>query len=194
MIKAFDTHLHLDAFDDQKRYLDEARSAGIDGWVVPGVSPDGWAKILALAEGQPGVHAAPGVHPFSANRYRPENVEELRRLLAHPRAVAVGEVGLDRQAEQNGSAQVMVELQAMPGSDKDIGPGCAGPAHQGSAAVLEVMGAATLMVFAARHLEPSHRPQPVGSIIAENHPALSRVRRFPGVREGRRQHDQLPLP
>ena len=50
MIKAFDTHLHLDAFDDLKRHLDEARSAGIDGWVVPGVSPDGWSKILALAE------------------------------------------------------------------------------------------------------------------------------------------------
>lgn len=99
MIKAFDTHLHLDAFDDLKRHLGEARSAGIDGWVVPGVSPDGWSKILALAEGQSGVHAAPGVHPFSANRYRSENAEELRRLLAHPRAVAVGEVGLDRQTD-----------------------------------------------------------------------------------------------
>ncbi|MEJ2199179.1 MAG: TatD family hydrolase [Desulfuromonadales bacterium] len=81
MIKAFDTHLHLDAFDDLKRHLDEARSAGIDGWVVPGVSPDGWSKILAIAEGQSGVHAAPGVHPFSANRYRSENAEELRTLV-----------------------------------------------------------------------------------------------------------------
>ena len=99
MIKAFDTHLHLNAFDDLKRDLDEARAAGIDGWVVPGVSPDGWTKIMALAEGQPGVYVAPGIHPFSANRYRPENAEELRRLLAHPRAGAVGEVGLDRQAD-----------------------------------------------------------------------------------------------
>ncbi len=98
MIKAFDTHLHLDAFDDLNRDLDDARFAGIDGWVVPGVSPDGWAKIMALAEGHPGVYAAPGIHPMSADRYQPEDSAELRRLLAHPRAVAVGEVGLDRQA------------------------------------------------------------------------------------------------
>ena len=98
MIKAFDTHLHLDAFDDLNRALADARTAGIDGWVVPGVSPDGWAKMMALAEGHPGVYAAPGIHPMSADRYRPETTVELRHLLAHPRAVAVGEVGLDRQA------------------------------------------------------------------------------------------------
>jgi len=99
MIKAFDTHLHLDAFDDLNRALDDARTAGIDGWVVPGVSPDSWAKIIALAEGHPGVHAAPGIHPMSADRYRPADAAALRRLLAHPRAIAVGEVGLDRQAD-----------------------------------------------------------------------------------------------
>jgi len=99
MIKAFDTHLHLDAFDNLTQVLDEARAAGIDGWVVPGVSPDAWAKILALAEGHPGVHAAPGIHPMSAYQYQPENAAELRHLLAHPLAVAVGEVGLDRHAD-----------------------------------------------------------------------------------------------
>jgi len=99
MIKAFDTHLHLDAFDHLERDLDEARTAGIEGWVVPGVAPDGWAKILAIAESHPGVHAAPGVHPMSADQYRPDNAVKLRLLLTNPRAVAVGEVGLDRQVE-----------------------------------------------------------------------------------------------
>jgi TatD DNase family protein len=99
MLKAFDTHLHLDAFDDLARELDDARAAGIEGWVVPGVSPSGWANLLTLAEGHSGVFAAPGVHPMSADRYRPEDAAELRKLLHHPRAVAVGEVGLDRQAD-----------------------------------------------------------------------------------------------
>ena len=99
MIKAFDTHLHLDAFDDPERVLNEARAAGIDNWVVPGVSPDGWARIDALAEGCSGVYSAPGIHPMSADRFRPEIAAELRNLLAHPRAVAVGEVGLDRQVD-----------------------------------------------------------------------------------------------
>mgnify|MGYP001551126799 CR=1 FL=1 len=99
MIKAFDTHLHLDAFDDPERVLNEARAAGIDNWVVPGVSPDGWARIDALAGGCSGVYSAPGIHPMSADRFRPEIAAELRNLLAHPRAVAVGEVGLDRQVD-----------------------------------------------------------------------------------------------
>ena len=99
MIKAFDTHLHLDAFDDPERVLNEARAAGIDNWVVPGVSPDGWARIDALAGGCSGVYSAPGIHPMSADRFRPEIAAELRNLLAHPRAVAVGEVGLDRPVD-----------------------------------------------------------------------------------------------
>ena len=99
MIKAFDTHLHLDAVDDQDRALDEARAVGIDSWIVPGVTPDGWASILDLAENHSGVYAAPGIHPMSADRYRQETAAELRSLLVHPRAVAVGEVGLDQQAD-----------------------------------------------------------------------------------------------
>lgn len=99
MIKAFDTHLHLDAFDDLEGELDKARAAGIEGWVVPGVAPDGWARIVSLAAAHGSVYVAPGVHPMSADRYRPEHAAELRKLLAGPGAVAVGEVGLDRQAE-----------------------------------------------------------------------------------------------
>lgn len=99
MFKAFDTHIHLDAFDDLGPPLDEARAAGIEGWVVPGVAPDGWAQLLALADAHAGVFAAPGLHPMAADRYRPEHAAELQALLSHPRAVAVGEVGLDRQAE-----------------------------------------------------------------------------------------------
>jgi TatD DNase family protein len=99
MIKAFDTHLHLDALADPQCELDEARAAGIEGWVMPGVSPDGWAQMLAFAEAHVDVFTAPGVHPMAADRYRPEHAAELWALLSHPRAVAVGEVGLDRQAD-----------------------------------------------------------------------------------------------
>jgi len=105
MTRAFDTHLHLDAFADLRRELDEARAAGIDSWLVPGVSPDDWAKILALTESHAGVYFAPGIHPMSAHRYRSGCAEELRHLLTHPRAVAVGEVGLDRQAGVPGLVQ-----------------------------------------------------------------------------------------
>ena len=111
MIKAFDTHLHLDALDDPQGDLDAARAAGIEGWVVPGVAPDGWARIVSLAESHAGVYAAPGVHPMSADRYRPEHGTELRKLLAGPRVVAVGEVGLDRQADVSWAVQEQVFVE-----------------------------------------------------------------------------------
>ena len=50
---------------------------------------------LALAEQHDGVYAALGIDPHQAGSAEAERVDELRELLAHPRAVAVGEAGLD---------------------------------------------------------------------------------------------------
>jgi len=48
---------------------------------------------LARAEREDGVYACLGVHPHEAAD--PGDLDELRTLLAHPKAVAVGETGLD---------------------------------------------------------------------------------------------------
>lgn len=96
MVKAFDTHIHLDHFEALDQQLDAATRAGVGAWVVPGVAPASWRTIMTLAENRPGVYCAPGIHPFSAGECRPRHLAELRRLLSSPRAVAVGEVGLDR--------------------------------------------------------------------------------------------------
>ena len=48
-----------------------------------------------LAERHEGVYAALGIDPHQAGSAEAERVDELRGLLAHPRAVAVGEAGLD---------------------------------------------------------------------------------------------------
>ncbi|MEJ2470541.1 MAG: TatD family hydrolase [Desulfuromonadales bacterium] len=95
MAKAFDTHIHLDLLPHPERQLREARTAGIDHWVVPGVSPQGWPEIMRMAETFPGVLAAPGVHPQAADRFSDEDLTTLRQLLASPAVVAIGEVGLD---------------------------------------------------------------------------------------------------
>jgi TatD DNase family protein len=50
---------------------------------------------LALCEREDGVYAALGLHPHEAGGVGEEDLEALRELLRHPRAVAVGETGLD---------------------------------------------------------------------------------------------------
>lgn len=88
-----DTHVHLDAC---VQTIADARRAGVADMVVPGVAPEGWDTILQLAENDPLVHAAPGVHPQAAASWSPQVEQNLRQRLDHPRVVAVGEIGLDR--------------------------------------------------------------------------------------------------
>ncbi len=94
-----DTHLHLDAveFDpDRAALLARARAAGIEGFVVPAVDREGFARVLALAGTTPGVFPALGIHPLTVDRADESDLDALDALLAQGRAVAVGEIGLDR--------------------------------------------------------------------------------------------------
>lgn len=113
MTRYLDTHIHLDFLDGLDIQLDEARKAGVGGWLVPGTCRERWAGVMAAAEAHAGVFAAPGVHPQAADRCQPLHLEELRRLLRHPKVVAVGEVGLDRLVESSWSAQEELFVQSI---------------------------------------------------------------------------------
>ncbi len=63
--------------------------------VTIGTGIDSCRAALAIAEEHAGVHAALGVDPHSAAGPDAGRLDELRELLAHPKAVAVGETGLD---------------------------------------------------------------------------------------------------
>jgi TatD DNase family protein len=87
-----DTHAHLEPAE-APAVLERARAVGVDRVVVIATTVSQAAEVLALAEAQDGVYACLGVHPHEAGS--PGDLGELRRLLAHERAVAVGETGLD---------------------------------------------------------------------------------------------------
>lgn len=97
-----DTHCHLDSprFDeDRAEVLARAWAAGVERIVIPGVAPDGWAPLLALARSDPRLRVGLGVHP-QALPDLPEDQDEaalaqLDTLLGQGGAVAVGECGLD---------------------------------------------------------------------------------------------------
>jgi TatD DNase family protein len=73
-----------------------AVEAGIERILVPGYDLASSRAAIALADAHPGlIDAAVGVHPHFASVPTPGEWEELASLAAHPRVVAVGEIGLD---------------------------------------------------------------------------------------------------
>lgn len=95
-----DSHCHLDqdTFDtDRDAVIARARAAGVERLVTIGAGGPLASNraAVALAEANPDIFAAVAVHPHDAKDISEATYEELRRLWAHPKVVAVGETGLD---------------------------------------------------------------------------------------------------
>jgi len=89
-----DTHAHLDACaDPPDELVRRAREAGVGRILTVGTTIQRCRTALELAERHDEVFAILGVHPHEAGE--DHELDALRDLLAHPRAVAVGETGLD---------------------------------------------------------------------------------------------------
>ena len=91
-----DTHAHLDACADRPSALiRRARSAGVDRIITVGTGIESCRAALELAQLHEEVFAALGLDPHQAGDPEAGRVDELRELLEHDEAVAVGETGLD---------------------------------------------------------------------------------------------------
>ena len=100
----FDTHAHYDSrkFDaDRDEVLSALPGQGVALVVNPGCDLDSSRKAVALAEQYPFLYAAVGVHPEDCADWQDEQLNELRALAAHPKVVAVGEIGLDYYWKEN---------------------------------------------------------------------------------------------
>jgi TatD DNase family protein len=91
-----DTHAHLDAGDDDPaEVLRRARAAGVTRVIAVGSGIESCRTALDVADREEGVWVALGIHPHQAGGDEAGRLDELRELLSSPRAVAVGETGLD---------------------------------------------------------------------------------------------------
>ena len=100
----FDTHAHYDAeqFDaDREEVLASLPGRGVSLVVNPGCDLPSSRAAVALAEQHPFLYAAVGYHPENCAPYTDKDLEELRALAAHPKVVAIGEIGLDYYWEEN---------------------------------------------------------------------------------------------
>ncbi|MCB2186796.1 MAG: TatD family hydrolase [Deltaproteobacteria bacterium] len=89
-----DTHAHLEGLPDPRAALARAWGAGVRAVVAVAMDRQAGQEALALAASEPRVWPAVGLHPW---RVTAEELEaELAFVAAElPRAVALGEVGLD---------------------------------------------------------------------------------------------------
>jgi TatD DNase family protein len=92
-----DSHCHLQSLlpEEREPALERARERGVRGFLVPAIRLEQAEEILALCHRHPDVWCALGVHPHDADSWQEGDDRRLADLLADPRAVAVGECGLD---------------------------------------------------------------------------------------------------
>ena len=95
-----DSHCHLDneQFDaDREAVIERALAAGIEHMVAIGTGegPPDLEAGIRLADRYPVFYATVGVHPHDAVKATAETLKLVSALLAHPKVVAIGEIGLD---------------------------------------------------------------------------------------------------
>ncbi len=94
----FDTHVHLNADqfeDDMEEVIDRAKQAGVDYMVVVGFDRVTIPKAISIAESHENIYAAVGWHPVDAIDMTEDDLKWIEELAAHPKVVAIGEMGLD---------------------------------------------------------------------------------------------------
>ncbi len=103
-----DSHVHLNRHEfqgQQDEVISRARAAGITKFLNVGYDLQSSAESIALAEANTDILATVGIHPHDAALLADEEgqiltetaqvLDQLRSLAAHPKVVAIGEIGLD---------------------------------------------------------------------------------------------------
>jgi TatD DNase family protein len=119
-----DTHCHLDfdAYDGLRdEIVAEAAAHGVTRLINPSTDLVRAPAVLRLAETYPGVYAAVGVHPTSTTDFSPASVVTLRTLAAHPKVVAIGEIGLDYYWDTAPKATQWAALEAQLALAAELG-------------------------------------------------------------------------
>lgn len=93
-----DTHCHLVLLEERgllAAALESAADAGVEQMISVGLDVEDSDRNRRIAEAHDSVWFTVGWHPHQPHAPGPSEVHALDELLHHPRAVAVGEIGID---------------------------------------------------------------------------------------------------
>jgi TatD DNase family protein len=89
-------HLHINAFEaDRAAVLARAEAAGVARMIEIGYDLPSSQAAIALAEQYPQIYAVVGVQPNHLAELPDDWLAQVEALAAHPKVVAIGEIGLD---------------------------------------------------------------------------------------------------
>ena len=126
-MRLFDSHAHYydDAFaPDRDAVLSTLPGKGVEGVVCPGCDLESSRQSMALAESCPFLWFAAGLHPENLEGAALTDLEEIKKMAAHPKCVAVGEIGLDhywvKTPEDRARAQDFFDAQLSLSEELDL--------------------------------------------------------------------------
>ena len=118
-----DVHCHLDRLEGgPQAALQQAVEAGVNRIITIGTEPADLPIVMDLAEKfSPHVFCTIGVHPHDGVKYSDEVGQFLRNNSAHPRVVAIGEIGLDYYYDQSPREEQMHAFSEQMQIAADVG-------------------------------------------------------------------------
>ena len=110
-----DVHCHLTGEEYAEiggieEVLSRAKGAGVERMICSGFDLASSRIALELAERFEELYFCAGFHPSELDKYKEGDLDELAKLCAHEKCVAVGEIGLDYHFDDNPEKEVQREL------------------------------------------------------------------------------------
>jgi TatD DNase family protein len=150
-------HLHFPQFrEDRLQVMERAWEAGLSAAVVVGTDVEDSREAVALAESDQRLFACVGCHPHSASALDEAGSANLRSLASSPKAVAIGEIGLDFYRNLSPPDQQRAVFQQMLDLAGELGLPVVIHARQADEDAFAILSAW------ARQMRHSHGPQLLG--------------------------------
>jgi TatD DNase family protein len=144
-VRLIDSHCHLNyegLAERQGEVLENARERGVTGFLNISTRQSEWNDIIAVAEREPDVWASIGVHPHEADAHPDLGAAALVEAADHPRAIAIGECGLDYYYDKSDRAAQRERFEAHIDAARDTGLPLVVHTREAEADTAEILGTA----------------------------------------------------
>ena len=103
-----DTHCHLhdEKIKDVSAAVGNALMAGVDKIIEMGCCLETSETAKEFSEKYESVFFAAGYHPSDADKFTSDTADKIKKLAAHGKCVAIGEIGLDRYWKENPDIEI----------------------------------------------------------------------------------------